>query len=137
MQSQKYLPGFINFFPIFVSLLFSWVKLWAKIYSAKNLVFLQYNISQFFSSSGDLGPVYGFEWCHFGAEYVYMYSDYSGQGVDQLAQVIHTIKTNHNDRRIIMSACNPVGKGSSRVLVFRNCSQNLEQPQILDLEQLV
>ena len=40
-----------------------------------------------------------------------MHTDYSGEGVDQLAQVIHTIKTNPNDRRIIMSAWNPVGKG--------------------------
>lgn len=56
---------------------------------------------------GDLGPVYGFQWRHFGAEYVDMHTDYSGQGVDQLSQVIHTIKTNPNDRRIIMSAWNP------------------------------
>ena len=61
---------------------------------------------------GDLGPVYGFQWRHFGAEYVDMHTDYSGEGVDQLAQVIHTIKTSPNDRRIIMSAWNPVGKGS-------------------------
>ena len=66
--------------------------------------------------TGDLGPVYGFQWRHFGAEYVDMHTDYSGQGVDQLAQVIHTIKTNPNDRRIIMSAWNPVGKGSSYLL---------------------
>ena len=45
-----------------------------------------------------------------------LHTDYSGEGVDQLAQVIHTIKTNPNDRRIIMSACNPVGKGSSYVI---------------------
>jgi thymidylate synthase len=67
--------------------------------------------------SGDLGPVYGFQWRHFGAKYVDMHTDYSGQGVDQLAQVIHTIRTNPNDRRIIMSAWNPVGKGSSSVLM--------------------
>lgn len=39
-----------------------------------------------------------------------MHSDYTGQGVDQLADVIQKIKTNPDDRRIIMSAWNPVGK---------------------------
>ena len=39
-----------------------------------------------------------------------MHTDYTGQGVDQLAQVIETIKTKPDDRRIIMSAWNPVGK---------------------------
>lgn len=56
---------------------------------------------------GDLGPVYGFQWRHFGAEYTNMHADYSGQGVDQLAQVIETIKTRPSDRRIIMCAWNP------------------------------
>lgn len=59
--------------------------------------------------SGDLGPVYGFQWRHFGAKYVDMHTDYTGQGVDQLAQVIETIKTRPDDRRIILSAWNPVG----------------------------
>jgi len=56
---------------------------------------------------GDLGPVYGFQWRHFGAEYVDMHSNYEGQGVDQLADVINRIKTKPNDRRIIMCAWNP------------------------------
>lgn len=38
---------------------------------------------------GDLGPVYGFQWRHFGAEYKNMHADYAGEGVDQLAEVIH------------------------------------------------
>jgi len=56
---------------------------------------------------GDLGPVYGFQWRHFGAKYETMHSDYSGKGLDQLADCINKIKTNPNDRRIIMSAWNP------------------------------
>lgn len=58
---------------------------------------------------GDLGPVYGFQWRHFGAEYTNMHADYTGQGVDQLQKIIDTIKTNPEDRRIIMCAWNPKG----------------------------
>ncbi|XP_044488447.1 bifunctional dihydrofolate reductase-thymidylate synthase-like isoform X1 [Mangifera indica] len=56
---------------------------------------------------GDLGPVYGFQWRHFGARYTDMHADYSGQGFDQLLDVIDKIKNNPNDRRIILSAWNP------------------------------
>lgn len=56
---------------------------------------------------GDLGPVYGFQWRHFGARYTDCDADYTGQGFDQLADVIHKLKTNPYDRRIIMSAWNP------------------------------
>jgi dihydrofolate reductase/thymidylate synthase len=58
---------------------------------------------------GDLGPVYGFQWRHFGAKYEDMHADYTGQGVDQLAKVIEQIKTNPCDRRILLSAWNPQG----------------------------
>ncbi|KAK5643795.1 hypothetical protein RI129_007640 [Pyrocoelia pectoralis] len=57
---------------------------------------------------GDLGPIYGFQWRHFGAPYKDMHANYDGEGVDQLQQVIDTIRNNPNDRRIIMSAWNPV-----------------------------
>ncbi|KIJ58840.1 hypothetical protein HYDPIDRAFT_101899 [Hydnomerulius pinastri MD-312] len=56
---------------------------------------------------GDLGPVYGFQWRHFGAEYVDCDADYEGQGVDQLRECIDKIKNNPTDRRIILSAWNP------------------------------
>ncbi|KAK3312873.1 thymidylate synthase/dCMP hydroxymethylase domain-containing protein [Apodospora peruviana] len=57
--------------------------------------------------AGDLGPVYGFQWRHFGADYVDSKTDYTGQGVDQLARIIHTLRTNPYDRRLILSAWNP------------------------------
>lgn len=56
---------------------------------------------------GDLGPVYGFQWRHFGAEYVDAKTDYTGKGVDQLAEVIDKLKNKPYDRRIILSAWNP------------------------------
>jgi thymidylate synthase len=56
---------------------------------------------------GDLGPIYGFQWRHFGADYVDASADYAGQGVDQLANIIHTLRTNPYDRRMILSAWNP------------------------------
>lgn len=60
---------------------------------------------------GDLGPVYGFQWRHFGAKYTDMHGDYSGQGVDQLSQLVEGIKRNPYSRRHIMSAWNPLDLG--------------------------
>ena len=58
---------------------------------------------------GDLGPVYGFQWRHSGADYKDMHTDYTGEGVDQLADVINDIKNNPNSRRMIMCAWSPRG----------------------------
>jgi thymidylate synthase len=63
-------------------------------------------------AEGDLGPVYGFQWRHFGAEYKTAKDNYDGQGVDQLAEVIRKIKENPMDRRIILSAWNPAGESN-------------------------
>ena len=69
---------------------------------------------------GDLGPVYGFQWRHFGAEYKTCDTDYTGQGVDQLAECIRKIKEDPTDRRIILSAWNPAGELSvQRVRIFQ------------------
>jgi len=59
-------------------------------------------------SQGDLGPVYGFQWRHFGANYKSCTDNYNNKGIDQLENVIETIKTNPNSRRIILSAWNPI-----------------------------
>lgn len=58
---------------------------------------------------GDIGAGYGHQWRHFGAPYKDCKTDYSGQGVDQLANLIRALKdpTQHNSRRLIISAWNP------------------------------
>jgi len=55
----------------------------------------------------DLGPIYGFQWRHFNAEYQNYDMDYTGQGIDQLKRVVEKLKTDPNDRRMIVSAWNP------------------------------
>lgn len=57
---------------------------------------------------GDLGPVYGFQWRHFGAEYEGPSSTaYEGKGVDQIARCIDIIKEDPSCRRNLVSAWNP------------------------------
>ncbi|KAF2836016.1 bifunctional dihydrofolate reductase-thymidylate synthase [Patellaria atrata CBS 101060] len=60
---------------------------------------------------GDLGPVYGFQWRHFGATYVDAETDYTGQGVDQLQEVVRKLREAPYDRRILLSAWNPADLG--------------------------
>lgn len=56
---------------------------------------------------GDIGPGYGFQWRHWGAEYKGCTSDYKGKGIDQISAAIETILKNPTDRRILVSAWNP------------------------------
>ena len=57
----------------------------------------------------DLGPIYGFQWRHFNADYINCESDYEGQGIDQLYEAITTLKdpSTRSSRRIIISVWNP------------------------------
>ena len=63
-----------------------------------NIKYLQDNgvriWNEWADENGDLGPVYGKQWRNF-------------NGVDQITNVINTLKTNPNSRRIIVSAWNP------------------------------
>ncbi len=56
---------------------------------------------------GDLGSVYGYQWRHYGAEYIDHKTDYSGKGIDQLKMCIEMIKNDPNSRRILFTAWNP------------------------------
>lgn len=46
--------------------------------------------------NGDLGPVYGHQW-----------RNWNSEGIDQIKEVIHTLKTNPDSRRMLVSAWNP------------------------------
>lgn len=46
--------------------------------------------------NGDLGPVYGYQW-----------RNWNGNGIDQITEVIETIKNNPDSRRMMVSAWNP------------------------------
>jgi thymidylate synthase len=48
--------------------------------------------------NGDLGPVYGYQWRHWKTP--------NGREVDQIKQLIHSLKTNPDSRRHIVSAWN-------------------------------
>lgn len=53
---------------------------------------------------GDLGPVYGFQWRYSGATYIDCKTNYKGQGVDQLKELIYQIKNNPNSRRLVLNS---------------------------------
>ena len=55
---------------------------------------------------GDLGPVYGFQWRHFGATYKDHTTDYTNQGIDQLQKCIDLIRNEPTSRRIVLNAWN-------------------------------
>ena len=56
----------------------------------------------------ELGPIYGWQWRHFGARYVSHDQPAVGSGVDQLKQLVDSLKHDPDDRRMIVSAWNPV-----------------------------
>lgn len=50
-------------------------------------------------ANGELGPVYGHQWRS--------WPDYKGGTIDQIAQVVETIRHNPNSRRMMVTAWNP------------------------------
>jgi len=55
----------------------------------------------------ELGPIYGWQWRNFGASYTSFNSTPDGHGIDQLHNVVQTLKKDPDNRRMIVSAWNP------------------------------
>lgn len=63
--------------------------------------------------NGDLGPIYGKQW-----------RDFNGEGVDQISELIHNLKTNPFSRRHLVSAWNPLVLPDTSVSFEENISNN-------------
>ena len=65
-----------------------------------NVQYLQENgvriWNEWADENGDLGPVYGAQW-----------RNWNGDGIDQIKNLIHNIKTNPDSRRLMVAAWNP------------------------------
>ncbi len=65
-----------------------------------NVEYLQENgvriWNEWANEDGDLGPVYGYQW-----------RNWNGDGIDQIKDLIHTLKNNPDSRRMMVAAWNP------------------------------
>ena len=82
-----------------------------------NIVYLQENgvriWNEWANENGDLGPVYGHQW-----------RNWNSEGIDQIQQLIHTLKTNPDSRRMLVSAWNPSVMPDTSVSFSENVANN-------------
>lgn len=64
---------------------------------------------------GDMGPMYGFNWRHFGASYFNCTFNYEDKGYDQLAELLKNLINEPNSRRHLLTTYDP-SKVSQSVL---------------------
>lgn len=60
---------------------------------------------------GDMGPMYGYNWVHFGYPYEGCNSDYTNKGYNQLEYVINLLLNDPHSRRILMTTYDPANAG--------------------------
>lgn len=76
-----------------------------------NIRYLQENgvniWNEWADEKGDLGPVYGAQWRNFGGN-GFQRTGIKVRGVDQISELVHRLRTNPNDRRMVVSAWNPM-----------------------------
>ena len=82
-----------------------------------NINYLQENgvriWNEWADANGDLGPVYGHQW-----------RNWNSEGIDQIQNVIDTLKTNPNSRRMLVSAWNPSVLPNTAVSFAENVANN-------------
>lgn len=82
-----------------------------------NIQYLQKNgvriWNEWADAKGDLGPVYGHQW-----------RNWNSEGIDQIQEVIHTLKNNPDSRRMLVSAWNPSVLPDTSVSFSENVAHN-------------
>jgi thymidylate synthase len=82
-----------------------------------NITYLQENgvriWNEWADENGDLGPVYGHQW-----------RNWNNEGIDQIKEVIQSLKTNPDSRRMLVSAWNPSVMPNTAVSFAENVANN-------------
>jgi len=82
-----------------------------------NIAYLKENNVKIWDSwadeNGDLGPVYGHQW-----------RSWNSEEIDQIAELIETLKTNPNSRRMLVSAWNPSVLPDTTISFAENVANN-------------
>ncbi len=82
-----------------------------------NIEYLQENgvriWNEWADEKGNLGPVYGHQW-----------RNWNSEGIDQIQEVINTLKTNPDSRRMLVSAWNPSVLPDTKVSFSENVANN-------------
>lgn len=66
------------------------------------------NLKIYNRREGDAGPVYGFNFRHYGEKYVNCDSNYTNRGYDQVKEALRLIKEEPDSRRILINLWNPL-----------------------------
>lgn len=77
------------------------VKIWDANTSTEFLKSIELDYEE-----GDMGPMYGFQWRHFGVKYEGMNYDYSNKGIDQIQYCLDLLKSDPYNRRNLMTTLN-------------------------------
>ena len=82
-----------------------------------NIAYLQENgiriWNEWADKNGNLGPVYGHQW-----------RNWNSEGIDQIQEVINTLKTNPDSRRMLVTAWNPTVLPESNASFSENVANN-------------
>ena len=95
-----------------------------------NITYLQENgvriWNEWANEKGDLGPIYGHQW-----------RNWNSDGIDQINEVIKTLKINPDSRRMLVSAWNPSVLPNPNLSFAENIS-NLDEgePQIINFPMM-